>query len=114
MVMICPMILDRELNQMIQLEVWILARFSQEGFAPVQVVWSESGTAAAAPFWGFSDVYNYVDNCPEASVEIKKEIHHFLNTRKFRALKRYLDEKDEMKFKDIVPSSRRDHLRPMS
>jgi hypothetical protein len=30
-----------------------------------------------------------MDYCPEASVEIKNEIHSFLNTRKFRAMKQY-------------------------
>jgi hypothetical protein len=36
-----------------------------------------------------------MDNYPEASTEIKKEIGNFLNTRKFRAMKQYLDVEDE-------------------
>lgn len=64
----------------------ILARFNQEGFAPFL-----SETPAAAPFWGFNDV----DSCPEASMEIKKEIRNFLNMKKFKAMEQYLDQEDE-------------------
>jgi hypothetical protein len=33
-----------------------------------------------------SGSFNDADNCPEASMEIKKEICNFLNTRKFKAM----------------------------
>jgi hypothetical protein len=36
-----------------------------------------------------------MDNYPEASVEIKKEICNFFNTREFRAMKQYLNVEDE-------------------
>jgi hypothetical protein len=36
-----------------------------------------------------------MDNYPEASVAIEKEIHSFLNTRRFRAMEQYLDVENE-------------------
>ena len=38
--------------------------------------------------WGCSDA----DMCPEASMEIRIEMHNSLNTRKFKAMERYIDE----------------------
>ena len=35
------------------------------------------------------------DMCPEASMEIRIEMRKTLNTRKFKAMERYIDEKDE-------------------
>jgi uncharacterized Fe-S cluster-containing MiaB family protein len=43
-----------------------------------------------------------MDNCPEASVEIKKEIRNFLKTKKIRAMEQYLDMEDEAQAKKVL------------
>jgi VanZ family protein len=73
-----------------------------------------------------------MDNYPEASIKIKNEIHNFLNTKKFWAMKQYVDVEDQAEvqrhivfelmsilgtlcFKNeihTISSSRQDNLRP--
>ncbi|XP_044320605.1 uncharacterized protein [Triticum aestivum] len=43
----------------------------------------------------FSGGSSDADKCPEASMEIRIEMHNSLNTRKFKAMERYIDEEDE-------------------
>jgi hypothetical protein len=86
--MICPIILGGELNKNIHLGRMHFARFRQEGFTPIYYVRQRVHARR-----GFGDV----DKCSNASEEIKKEIINYLNTRKFKAIKHYIDEEDEAK-----------------